>query len=175
MEAISLAIDSVVSGEPGPQPLLAVHGSDNVQWHHRYQPQIRVIGGMAAASCLAGRARAGTIRVAAFTVSRMPEPDQLAPRHRGSGSRPPRPRAWRTGHRAPDGPGNWRRTAPGGPARPGKARTGPGVRAVPSPSGGQLTAQGSELVVSMGFSHDVCSWLASYPAGTICARLRALT
>ena len=66
-----------LSGEPGPQPLLAVHGRDSVQRHHRDQLQIRVIGGMAAAGRPAGRARA--IRVAAFTVSRMPGPDQLAP------------------------------------------------------------------------------------------------
>ena len=70
-----------LSGEPGPQPLLPVHGSDSVQRHHRDQLQIRLIDGMAAAGRLAGRARAraGTIRVAAFTVSRLPGPDQLAP------------------------------------------------------------------------------------------------
>lgn|GEM_PF-3681196 len=50
-----------------------------MQRHYRDKLQICVIDGPAAASCLADRARAGTIRVAAFTVSRMPEPDQLAP------------------------------------------------------------------------------------------------
>ena len=68
-----------LSGEPDPQPLLAVHGSDSVQRHHRDKPQICVTDGMAVAGRLADRARAGTIRVPAFTVSRMPGPDQLAP------------------------------------------------------------------------------------------------
>jgi hypothetical protein len=45
----------------------------------RDKPQIRVTGGTAAARHLPGRACAGTIRMAAFTVSRTPEPDQFAP------------------------------------------------------------------------------------------------
>ena len=48
-----------------------------MQRHHRDKLQIRVTGGTAAAHRLADHA--GTIRAAAFTVSRMPGPDQLAP------------------------------------------------------------------------------------------------
>ena len=48
-----------------------------MQRHHRDKLQIHVTGGTAAAGRLAGRARA--IVVAAFMVSRMPGPDQLAP------------------------------------------------------------------------------------------------
>ena len=66
-----------LGGEPGPQPLLPVHGRDRVQRHHRDQPQIRLIDQMAAARRPPGRA--GVIGVAAFPVSRMPGPDQLAP------------------------------------------------------------------------------------------------
>ena len=51
-----------LGGEPGPQPLLAVHGRDRVQRHHRDQPQIRLIDRTAAARRRAGRA--GAIRVA---------------------------------------------------------------------------------------------------------------
>ena len=66
-----------LGGEPGPQPLLAVHGRDRVQRHHRDQLQIRLIDGTAAARRPA--VRAGPVRAAALPVSRLPGPDQLAP------------------------------------------------------------------------------------------------
>jgi hypothetical protein len=46
-----------LSGEPGLQPLLAVHGRDSMQRHHRDKPQIRLTGKTAAAR-RAGPARA---------------------------------------------------------------------------------------------------------------------
>ena len=52
-----------LSGEPGPQPLLAVHGRDRVQRHHRDQPQIRLTD-RTAAGRLAARGRAWALRSA---------------------------------------------------------------------------------------------------------------